>query len=84
MSIYQRLAMFSAISSLTLAIIWLFLPYGKGQCYDDEVYHAAGDKWIRNGNFLVICDVDKIKVSCCIDNEFAHSLVFFHNHTVNS
>ncbi|PAV72163.1 hypothetical protein WR25_00013 [Diploscapter pachys] len=61
--------MLSALSSFTLAVIWLFLPYGRGQCYDNEVYHAAGDKWIRNGNFLVICDVNKIKVNVNVCSE---------------
>ncbi|VDL82655.1 unnamed protein product [Nippostrongylus brasiliensis] len=49
-----------------LAVLLLLIPQVASRCVDDGVEHNDGDKWVRNGNFLVTCADAEIKVLNCL------------------
>lgn len=49
-----------------LALLLTLVPYAISICVDDGVEHSEGEKWVRNGNFLVTCAYGETKVLSCL------------------
>ncbi|KAK6021956.1 hypothetical protein OSTOST_12361 [Ostertagia ostertagi] len=54
------------VSRRMLSILLFLLPSAYAVCVDNGVEHAEGEKWVRNGNFLVTCTVGETKVLSCL------------------
>uniref|UniRef100_A0A0K0DA86 Ig-like domain-containing protein n=1 Tax=Angiostrongylus cantonensis TaxID=6313 RepID=A0A0K0DA86_ANGCA len=52
--------------AMFLISFFSYIPLALLSCMDDGVEHGDGEKWVRNGNFLVTCAFGEIKVLNCL------------------